>query len=135
MLMAILTGGVFTAGAVGIDGITRNATPAAFDANGFLRPCALVKERGLIPDSMVADGLAQVASAGQTVEVWLYELVGYTAIDAALARLKHLFYGYSLTDSFPIEWTNTINRQRDTGALANASLARIDFYVLSVQEL
>lgn len=132
-LMAILTGGVFTSGGVGIDGITRGAAPSAFDANGYVKPCALVRQRGLIPDFQIEDGLAQVASAGQTVEIWLYEDKTYTAIDAALARLYVLFYGYPFADSFPCEWVFTIDRQRDTGALANASLARIDFLVRSVK--
>ena len=46
-LAAILTGGVYTSGAVGELGITRETTSAAFDSNGYLKPCALVRQCAL----------------------------------------------------------------------------------------
>ncbi len=133
-LMAILTGGVYKAETVGVEGITRESAAAAFDASGYLRPCALVRQRGLIPDGNVIDPMAQVTSATRVVEVWLYQDRNYDQIDLALARIRALFQGYQFSDSFEVFWINTIDRQRDTGALANASLARIDFAVYSVED-
>jgi hypothetical protein len=135
-LMAVLTGGVFKAETVGREGVTRETAAAAFDANGYLKPCALVRQRGNVPDGNVSDGITQQTSAAQVVEVYVYEDRGYSNIDAALDRLYALFQGYAFTGasgSFPCEWVNTIDRQRDNGALANASLARIDFAVYSVK--
>jgi hypothetical protein len=127
-LMATLTGGVYVSGTVGIDGITRDATPAAF-SGGYLLPCALVKQRGNIPDGQVSDETAQIDSAIQIVEVWYYQDSGYTAIDTAMERARVLLRGYSLTNSFPLTLANVIDRQRDDGALHGASLARQDWQV------
>lgn len=134
-LMAILTGGVYTSGGVGRLGITRESVPGAFDTGGYLRPCALVRQRALVPDGNVRDGMAQVASAVQTVEVWLYQDTGYDQIDLAQARVYALFQGYQFSDTFEIWLTNVIDRERDAGALGGASLARMDFVVYSIMEV
>lgn len=132
-LMAILTGGVYISATTGPLGISRDATPAAFDATGYLLPCALVRERALVPDNAVRDGMTQTVSAGQVVEVWVYEDRGYTAIDAALARLFVLLEGYQFAGCFPAEWVYSLTRQRDAGALDGASLARTDFMIRSIE--
>ena len=132
-LMALLTGGVFTSAGVGRDGITRTSAAAAFDGSGYLKPCALVKQRGLIPDLEVNDQEAGVASATQVIEIWLYEDTGYISIDAALNRLFVLFHGYSFTDTFPVEWITTLDREVDEGALNGASMARQDWLTSSIE--
>lgn len=132
-LMAILTGGVYQSGNVGLEGISRDATPAAF-SSGYLLPVALVRQRGNVPDGNIRDGMAQVVSATQVVEIWLYadSGAGYVAIDAALSRLYVLFEGHAFTDSFPCELVNIIDRQRDEGALRGSSLARQDWAIYEV---
>lgn len=132
-LTAILTGGIYQAGNLGFEGISRTNTPAAFDANGFLLPCALVKERGEIPDRIAQDQIAQRASTAQVVEIWLYQDRQYASIDAALSRLFVLFYGHQFSDSLPLDWINTINREQDEGALQGSSLARQDWIVYSIK--
>jgi hypothetical protein len=54
-IMAILTGGVYAYGALGIAGLTRESVAAAFDANGFLKPCLIVKQRAAVPDLILDD--------------------------------------------------------------------------------
>lgn len=131
-LLAILTGGVYVSGSLGLLGITRETTPSAFDANGYLKPCALVRQRPHIPDLQVVDFTAQVASATQVVEIYVYEDSGYTNIDSALSRLYTLFYGYQFSDSFPVEWLGTLDRERDQGALNGASMARQEWLIANV---
>jgi hypothetical protein len=131
-LMAILTGKVWASGEVGLEGITRDAAPTAFDASGWLKPCALVRQRGNVPTFDVVDYDAQVTSARQIVEIWLYQDSGYAAIDAAMARLYTLFQGHIMAGTFEIRLANDVDRQRDTGALAGASLRRLDFQVDSI---
>lgn len=131
-LMAILTGGVFKTETIGVEGITRETTPAAF-SSGYLLPCALVRQRALVPDGIVEDDIEQDTSVRQVVEVWLYEDRGYTSIDAAASRIFVLFQGYQFSDAFPVKLINQIERQRDMGALNNASLARLDFEIFSVK--
>lgn len=131
-LMATLTGGVYTSGTVGAEGITRDATPAAFGTGGWLMPCALVRQRGNVPTGDVVDYNDRTASARQIVEVWLYEDRAYTAIDTAAARIYTLFQGHVLGGTFEIRLANSIDRQRDQGALSGASLARLDYEVVSI---
>lgn len=133
-LVAILTGGVFKSETTGVEGITRETTPAAF-SSGYLLPCALVRQRALVPDGAVLDPIEQDTSFTQQVEVWIYadSGAGYTAIDSARDRLFTLFQGYQFSDSAEVFLTNVIERFRDQGALANAGLCRMDWLVPSVK--
>lgn len=130
--MAIMTGGVFTAGAVGREGISRDTTPSAFDSTtGYLKPCVLVRQRTLTADSQVVD--TAIASATQVVEIYFYEDSGYTNIDSGLARSFTLFNQYQFSNAFPAEWIGTINRERDGGSLNGASLARQEWLIADIQ--
>lgn len=136
-LMAVLTGGVYTREETGREGIVRGqaATDDAFDAvTGFLKPCALIKQRDLVPDGVLRDEETQIASAVQVIEVYLYQDTGYTSIDAALPLLVTLFMGHRFSDTFPVEWINLIDREQEEGALKGASLARVDFLVRTVED-
>lgn len=131
-LMAVLTGGVYEAGEIGVEGISRETTPAAF-SSGYLLPSALVRQRTLVPDGIVYDELEQDTSLRQVVEIWLYEDTGFTNIDLATARLFTLFQGWQPSDAFPVQLINQIDRARDEGALKGRSLARMDFEVYSIR--
>ncbi len=133
-LDAILLGGVYASGTVGPLGITRETTPGAF-SGGWLLPAALVRQRGRVPDGAVRDGLAQDVSTAQVVEIYLYEDSGYSSIDAAAARIYALLEGVAVgSGTFPAELVNMLDRERDTGALAGHSLARMDFVIYSLME-
>lgn len=134
-LVTTLTGGVWKKESTGVEGITRETAAAAFDTNGYLKPCALVKERELAPNGPLRDPMTQQASASQVVEIYLYADAGagYTAINTAKSRLYALFEGYQFSDSFEVEWVNSLPNLRDSGALKNAAMSRIDFAVYSIQ--
>lgn len=132
-LMAILTGGVYTSHSIGRDGITRDSAPGAFDVNGYLKPSALVKQRGIVPDGQVMDTVAQIATARQVVEIWLYEDTGYTNIDAAREAIWRLFFGRKFSDSFAPELINVLDREIEPGQLSGASMTRLDWLVIDVQ--
>lgn len=133
-LAAILTGGIHTSGDVGPLGITRTSVRDAFDDDGYLLPCLLVKQRARVPTGDVVDYEAGVVSTAQVVEVWLYcdSADGYAPIDAASARIFALLQGKLLTGSFEVTLTNLIDRQRDPGALSGASMAKMDFAIYSL---
>jgi hypothetical protein len=133
-LTGILTGGILTSGTVGEEGLSRTETPAVFDAAGYLKPVALVRQRGLVPNSQVKDFDEQITSATQVVEVWLYQDSGYVEIDAAKARIYTLLQGRMLAGTFELDLVNLIERQRDQGALRGASLTRMDWAVYSILE-
>jgi len=78
-LMTVLTGGVHDTGE-----ITRQLAPAAFDANGEIKPCALVKSGN-------ETAMQNKIQAVQTpITIFLYQRSGYAATDAALARIHTL---------------------------------------------
>lgn len=133
-LVAILTGGIYTVESLGLEGISRAGTPDAFNENGFLLPTALIRQRERVTDDIVNDIDENVVSVTQAVEIYIYDDTGYTNIDAALARLYTLFQGYVFSDSFPVEWLGTLDRQRDFAALGGACLARQDWIVYSIQQ-
>lgn len=130
-LMAILTGGVFASEDVGVEGISRETTPGAF-SSGYLKPCALVKQRVemVTPDVEEFDSL--YISTSQIVEIWLYEDRGYSSIDSAKSRILTLLNGKILTQSFEMKLAMIVHRQRDLGALKGASLERMDWQIWAV---
>ena len=78
-LMATLTGGVHTKAE-----ISRQGTPTAFDGNGEILPCALLKVESVVPAGPYTH------SARMVLAVYWYERSGYESIEAARAR------GYAL---------------------------------------
>ena len=74
-LMALLTGGLYAA-----TEISRQLTPNAFDANAEIEPCGLVALEVETPVGPHDTGSRAYFT------VTFYERVGFTTIDAALAR-------------------------------------------------
>jgi hypothetical protein len=130
-LEAVLTGGIYVYGELGREGITQDSCPDCFDSDGYLLPCAIVKQRGEIPTFEAGDMERQETSANVVVEIYIYEDVTYTAIDAAKPLIYRLLQGNDriFADSYEIYLANTLSRQRDTGALQDASMERVDYVV------
>lgn len=78
-LMATLTGGIYDT----VE-ISRQETAAAFDANGDLLPCALIKTENEVPFGSLD------TSTRAFVLILLYERSGYANINAAISRLYTL---------------------------------------------
>lgn len=130
-LDALLTGGIHQSSTVGPLGITRETVASAFDANGYLKPCALVSQRNRVPTGDVLDFDAQLESMRQIVEVWLYadSSAGYSTLDTAALRIRTLLMGDTLTASFELRLALWLDRQRDTGPLNGAAMERLDWQV------
>ena len=135
LLSLTLTGGIYISEDVGVEGISRETTPAAF-SSGFLLPCALVKQRGEFVTEDVVEYDSFLFSTTQVVEIWLYEERDYSAIDLAKVRVMVMMNGHQFTDvitgTFEPELVNMVDRQRDAAALNGASLARMDWSIKSI---
>ncbi len=83
-LMGLLTGGLYLADQV--QSISRQNTPAAYDANQEILPCALLKEETITPWGPHPDG------ARRYVTVWLYQRYGYATTKAARNRIYTLLH-------------------------------------------
>ena len=103
-LLATATGGIYDINESGALGINRQTTTGAFDSNGLLKPCVLLRARALVPDFQLRDASGQYSSARQTLEVWLYQDNGYTSIDTMKARIYALLHEKQLTGTFLVSW-------------------------------
>jgi hypothetical protein len=87
-LMAILTGGLHTK-----TEISRQNTPAAFDANDEIQPCGLLKFETQTPWGPHEHGSRLYFS------VMLYQRSGYDDVEAARERLYQLLHRQKVTPS------------------------------------
>lgn len=134
-LLATLTGGVYSYNAdTRRLGITRQMSPSPF-LDGFLRPCALVKARDLIPSGGLLDSDQQFASVRQVVEVWFYNDgdAGYTALQTARDRVYALLQQASLAGGGLVTWTNDLDNVRDP-ELDHAAALRSDYIVNATRQ-
>jgi len=114
-LSAILSGGVHDAAE-----ISRQLTPGAFDANGEILPCALVKTGN-------ENDLAHVVSAVQTpLVIYFYQRSGFEDIDAALARCHVLLKGLHDSDEriWEIRFNTEIARTTDEALFCSLAVQR-----------
>lgn len=130
-LMALLPGGVYQAGELGLEGITRDVAPAAFDANGYLETAALVRERSEVPDGIIRDFNVPLASTIQIVETWFYGSGTQEELEPIRPLAFALLQGWQIDDGFEVFLVNVL-RSRDTGALNGSPLLRMDWQVNSI---
>jgi len=102
-LMAALTGGVHSD-----THISRQYTPTAFDANGELLPCALLRMAADVPAPPHGRGSRQM------VDVYLYQRTGYDAIRTARDRIFDLWHEKKIgAQTWQIFHTDDANDQED----------------------
>lgn len=130
----LLTGGVYSYEQTGRLGINRRSTSNAFDVNGKLKLCAVVKPRAKVPDGDIRDPKLQLASYRQVVEVWVYGDgdAGYSGIDQAVQRIYQVLHG-KRAGGKPIRWQTTLERPPRDDTLNEACVSRIDFQILAIQ--
>lgn len=103
-LVALATGGIWDKSETGAYGISRTKTPAAYDSNGIIKPCVLLKQRFASRDGVLDDDELQYVSVDAMLEVWAYEYSGFDNIDAMKNRIFTLLHGTQLTGTFQVKW-------------------------------
>lgn len=105
-LMDILTGGIH----IEAEEISRQNRPTAFDANGEIKPCALIK---LGVESKLTSGLPN--SVNTPLVIYFYERQGYAnigpAMDIVFEILSDAKFG---TNVWQIHFDIAVHQQRDT---------------------
>lgn len=124
-LLATATGGVHSFDSTGRLGINRTNTPTAFDSNGIIKPCVLVRLRSSNPDYALQDDSSQYVAMRSMVETWLYQDSGYSTIETMHDRIYALLHAQRFGGLFRCEWAGTIRGQYDYEI--NASVARADW--------
>lgn len=117
-LSGLLTGGIYA-----VPEITRQDTPDAFDANGEIEPCALVK-----PETEATFGPYEEAgaiSARLYVVVFFYQRTGYDVVDQALARTRVLLHKEKLESGvWEISWADDVLDQEDEALNCSLGISR-----------
>ena len=90
-LAGILTGGLYDG--TEVNDISRQATPAAYDQNSELLPCAILKPENQAPAGPHPDG------SRLFVTLWFYQQSGSADIDVARIRAYHLLHRATLAGS------------------------------------
>jgi len=105
-LMALLTGGVYN----DVEEISRQNTPGAFDANGEVEPCALIKIGTETPRGPF------IHSVQTPVLIYFYEYSDFTSIDIALVRVYGLLHDQKVGGAtWRVEYESSTLNQRDSG--------------------
>ena len=108
-LTGTLTGGVYA-----LRELTRQSAPGAFDANGEIKPCALVRIEAEAQHGPFTGAAA--LSARTYVVVVLYQRDGFTTIDAAMTRVRALLHRSKLgTGTWDIAWADDSGDLEDEG--------------------
>ena len=131
-LLATATGGVWDYDETDRQGLSRTTAPGAFDASKNIKPCVLLKLRSSIPDGQLADSAGQVASVRETIEVWLYQDRGYTAIETMGLRIYALLHEQRLPGTFLVSWQGALRAGRDIGIDAN--IERNDYLAVTIRQ-
>jgi len=127
-LLAIATGGVWDFDETGRLGLSRTLTPAAFDANGLVKPCVLLKLRSSTPDHVLQDDAGQYSSLVEMLEVWFYEDTGYAHIETMRERVYALLHAQQLTGTFAVYWAGDVRDQRDIELDASVERSQYQVY-------
>jgi len=136
-LSAILTGGVYTEEQIGVEGFRRgdsSPTAAAFDADGFLLPCAAISERGVNPVGTVRSPRDQFVAVSQVVEVYLYQNRGHDLIDAAKVRIFELLEGRIVGQSYEVMWESETRPYYDMGPVRNSTVVVQEWRVVQIRK-
>lgn len=88
-LLALLPGGVYDG--MEVKEITRQSTPAAYDAFGEVLPCAIIKPETQTPWGPHPD------SSRLYVAIWFYAQNDYSGIDAGRQRVYTLLHRQQLS--------------------------------------
>lgn len=136
-LMALLDGGVYTEQEVGVEGIRRgpdSPTADAFNADGTLRTCALVREGPLAPmaGTRTANGSHALM---QTIYIYFYEMRGKDEILPAKDRTFQVLNRVKLTRTYPIDWSFETAPVPDAGPIINSTALRQEWTVVSYRSV
>jgi hypothetical protein len=118
-LMALLAGGVHQALAVGQ--ISRQNTPAAYDENSELQPCALVKLETEIPTGPYPN------SVQTPVSIYFYQREHGDVIDEAMALVFPMFNRVKLGSGvWRVEYENSVWNQYDAALECALNMMRFN---------
>lgn len=132
VLATILTGGIYTSGELGTEGLTNPKTTPGVYAAGLLKPCCIVKAGGEVDDPRIVDEEEQIVGESLTVQCWLYERVTRVAIEAAKARIYALLQDKPFTGTWGPKRGFTL-ATTPAPEFSGVNVSRVDYVIPSVK--
>jgi hypothetical protein len=126
-LEAVALGGIYAYTSLGHQGIHRDATPEAYDVDGYLLPIIICKARSPIPSPAIYDPIERVVGQSRVVEFWMYQWVGYDIIEVMDNYIFTIMQSYKFLNYYPTQWMYTTGLLVDPGSLNGASMMRSDY--------
>lgn len=129
-LMAILTGGVYYDEEIGIQGFHRgddSTTDAAFNADGNLLPCAVVRQGPELAMAGIRDPGEKIVGLAQPIEIYFYQERDKDQILLARKRVYDLLEQRRLPGTYPLTWVSDSPAFYDVGPIANSTTLRQDW--------
>lgn len=143
-LVSLLPGGIYSDEEIGIEGFHRgesdpldprySSTALAYDEDGYLKACALVRQLGEVVVPRTQDLGGGFEALSQTVQVYYYQDRGHDLIDAAKTRGKAVLFNKRLGKSYPIWCDNESPYLYDAGANSNTTTVRQDWKVVFTRQ-
>lgn len=134
-ISSLLTGGIYTIRLTNFTGISRDTTPQAFDANGYLKPCAFVGEGDVTVEPQVmmemgADSGDIAFCLSRPIIIYVYTNRDYATLDDVCTKIVRRLVGYTLSGAYPLELVQMGLRELEQIlGIANSSRATIIFRV------
>jgi hypothetical protein len=120
-LVALLTGGIYDASDLEGSEITRQSAPDAFDANGEILPCALIR-LGTNAQTGPYD-----ASQRTSIRIFYYQRSGYDVIDQAIDLVRVDLDRKQIGSTiWEVRWSSNLRDMYDQAL--NCSMAQSTFY-------
>ena len=109
VLPELLTGGIYSgAGDNGVREISRQNTPAAFDVNKKIMPCALITSNTEIKSGPFSRSILTSFS------IYFYQLTGFDVIEQAMARAYDLLHEQRIGENiWEITFSIAVENQND----------------------
>lgn len=125
-LVALLPGGIYTGQEVdSYGGFSRedgSPTEDAYDADGFLLACAMVRDGAIVPSGGIRDLKEKTTGVSQTSRIYYYQDRGHGTIFTAADRGHYLMEGHQFFAAYPAEWAGDTQPLNEGGPLKGNSV-------------
>jgi hypothetical protein len=136
-IVALLPGGIYTDEELGVEGLRRgedSPCAAAYDDDGLLIPCAVVRQTGESPFGDIRNIADKFSAMTQMVMIYFFEMRGHSVVDAVKLLSYSALEGQRLGATYPIWMTSETGAIPDGGPVANSTMLRQDWVVVFVRQ-
>lgn len=129
-LLALAEGGVYSDAYLGVEGFHRGVdsrSAAAFDVEGKLLPCILIREGPELPYGNARNDSQGFIAVGQGFGIFYFQMRGRERIDLMKGRVLELLSGKRVGRGYPVWKTGETSAIPDSGPILNSTSLRQDW--------